>query len=209
MPEMVEVVEQQVIKLDGRGARRERNRTAVLDAVIVLFESGNVDPAVEEVSELSGVSTRSVYRYFNHRDELIRAALWHLNGRTAAEFELQDVGGGDLGDRIVRFVRHRVGLHAALASVTRAARKASAPADIEGEQHDSNRLRMHHQFIDHFADQFESLAPGEHERAVAMAELPFQFDSLEYIHGALDGDPAQVEVLLVDQLRLHFRVGST
>jgi AcrR family transcriptional regulator len=198
------VDEQVASKHDGRGARRERNRIAVLDAVIELFESGNVDPGVDEVSERSGVSTRSVYRYFNHRDELIRAALWHLNAKTAAELELRDVGVGDLDDRIIRFVRHRTGLHAALASVMRAARRASTPADLEGEQHDANRLRLHEQFIDHFADRFGGLDVDHQVRIEAMAELPFQFDSLEYIHSILDGDPAEIESLLVDHLRMLF-----
>ena len=35
----------EVVTGDGRVARRERNRSAVLDAVVELFEAGNTEPA--------------------------------------------------------------------------------------------------------------------------------------------------------------------
>ena len=48
--------------VDGRTARRDRNRTAVLDAILDLIQEGNPLPTVAEISERSGTS---------HRDPLI------------------------------------------------------------------------------------------------------------------------------------------
>ena len=53
---------------DGRTARRDRNREAVLDAALALFTAGELEPTAAAVAERSGVSLRSVYRYW-----LIRA----------------------------------------------------------------------------------------------------------------------------------------
>ena len=59
--------------VDGRTARRDRNRDAVLDAVIELFTEGHVGLVAADVAERSGVSLRSVYRYFDDLEALARA----------------------------------------------------------------------------------------------------------------------------------------
>jgi len=60
---------------DGRSARRDRNRLAVLDAVIELFSEGVLEPTPDDVAARVGLSARSVYRYFVDRDALLRAAI--------------------------------------------------------------------------------------------------------------------------------------
>ncbi len=61
--------------IDGRSARRERNRDAVLDAVIDMFTEGSLTPGPAEVAVRSGVSIRSVHRYFEDTDNMICAAM--------------------------------------------------------------------------------------------------------------------------------------
>ena len=63
------------ISSDGRTARRDRNREAVLDAVLELFSEDAASPAPDDVAARSGVSLRSVYRYFDDMETLIRAAM--------------------------------------------------------------------------------------------------------------------------------------
>ena len=63
---------------DGRTARRDRNRDAVLDAVLDLFGEDSLAPAPAEVAERSGVSLRSVYRYYEDRDALYRDVADHV-----------------------------------------------------------------------------------------------------------------------------------
>ena len=59
---------------DGRRARRERNREAVLDALMELVKEGDDDPSVDDIAARAGVSYRSVYRYFDDRADLFDAA---------------------------------------------------------------------------------------------------------------------------------------
>ena len=61
--------------VDGRSAIRDRNREAVLDAVLDLFSEDNLSPGPEEVALRVGLSVRSVYRYFDDHDTLTRAAI--------------------------------------------------------------------------------------------------------------------------------------
>ena len=66
MSDLMEVV-------DGRNARRVRNRQAVVDATLALLDEGHTDISVDEVVERSGVSKRSIFRYFETLDDLDRA----------------------------------------------------------------------------------------------------------------------------------------
>src|SRR3954453_24162311 len=63
------------VEVDGRTARRDRNREAVLDPVLELFSDGNLTPSPDEVAQRSGVSLRSVYRYVAASDGLMSCAI--------------------------------------------------------------------------------------------------------------------------------------
>ena len=188
---------------DGRVARRERNRSAALDAVVELFEAGNTEPAIEDVSALSGVSSRSIYRYFHHRDELIRAAMWHLMARVEPQMQLADIGQGPLDERIDNFVKHRLAVFAMLAPITRAARRSARSLDLSSEEFAAFQMVLRQQFLDQFAPEFSTLADRALTRAVVAAEIAFQFDSFEYLHTSLEGNMDEMSYLLGRQLRIH------
>ncbi len=182
---------------DGRIARRERNQGTVLDAVVDLFEAGNPNPAVEDVSERSGVSTRSIYRYFHHRDGLIDAALWHLVSRVDREMPL-DVGHGPIDERIVRFVEHRLNAYERLAPLTRAGLRAansSEAGSADGEVPD--RSVFSHSAVDCFSTEFKRLSDDRRRHAEVAAEMALQFESLEFLTRSFDGDRSSVAAVLV------------
>ncbi|MDG2112994.1 MAG: TetR family transcriptional regulator, partial [Actinomycetota bacterium] len=62
-------------QLDGRNARRQRNINALLDVVLELFSEDALFPTIEQVSARSGISRRSLYRYFADPGELHDAAI--------------------------------------------------------------------------------------------------------------------------------------
>ena len=108
--------------VDGRSAIRDRNRDAVLDAVLDLFSEDNLSPGPEEVAERAGLSVRSVYRYFDDHDALSRAAIERQLERVGPLLLLPAIGEGELDDRIGRFVESRLRLQAAAGPALRATR---------------------------------------------------------------------------------------
>jgi AcrR family transcriptional regulator len=60
---------------DGRQLRRQRNREAVVEALLDLYRDGNLRPSAEEIAARSGLSPRSLFRYFDHVDDLSRTAM--------------------------------------------------------------------------------------------------------------------------------------
>jgi AcrR family transcriptional regulator len=62
-------------QLDGRRARAERSRTAIVDAFLSLLPTATRRPTVEEIAAGAGVSERSVYRHFPDAESLVHAAI--------------------------------------------------------------------------------------------------------------------------------------
>ena len=60
---------------DGRHARSERSRDAVLAAVITLFEGGVPKPTARQIASEAGVALRTVYRHFDDLDALFAEAV--------------------------------------------------------------------------------------------------------------------------------------
>src|SRR3954451_2341772 len=126
----------------GRTARRDRNKDAVLDAVLELFTDGSLMPGPAEVADRSGVSLRSVYRYFDDMDALVRAAIARNLVRMEPLFALPDPGVGPLDSRIARIVQARLALHEAAAPVARAALARQAGNRIIRERLEETRVLL-------------------------------------------------------------------
>ena len=58
---------------DGRRMRRNRNRQQVIDTYIDLMDNGVLEPTRDELTAASGISGRSIYRYFPDDGALISA----------------------------------------------------------------------------------------------------------------------------------------
>jgi AcrR family transcriptional regulator len=65
---------QVVDEADGRRLRRQKNREAVIDALLALFGQGVYQPSSGEIAQRAGLSPRSLFRYFDDIDDLHRAA---------------------------------------------------------------------------------------------------------------------------------------
>jgi TetR/AcrR family transcriptional regulator, regulator of autoinduction and epiphytic fitness len=192
----------EVLDTDGRNLRRMRNREAVLDAVVEIFESGNIDPSIDAVAERAGVSNRSIYRYFDHRDHLVRAAVTHTMRRVVLEMPFEQVGVGSFDERIERFVDHRLMMYQRLAPITRAAKLASVSQPIIAEEFEVGRVMLRQQLLDQFTPEFAHLTPRQQERVLITAGLAFQFDAFEFLWTETKGELDEMRSLLILQLQL-------
>ena len=61
-------------KVDGRTARRERTRAAIVDATIALIVAGSPSPTSRQIAERAGVVEKTVFLHFTDLDDL-RAAV--------------------------------------------------------------------------------------------------------------------------------------
>lgn len=166
--------------VDGRTARRHRNKTAVLDAVIELFSEDNLTPGVHEVAERSGVSLRSVYRYFEDVDELVAAAIDRHVQRADTRFEMPGLGAGPTEERIPRFCANRVSFFTSVRSAYRASTIRAADHPRLAESTDARRDRLARQTTQMFAPELGAMDSERAETVCCTLDTLSQFDSLEY-----------------------------
>jgi AcrR family transcriptional regulator len=153
----------------------------VLDAVHELFVEGQVVPTVEDVAARSGVSPRSVYRYFPDSRALLGAALTRRIQVAEPLWQLEGIGQGALDDRIERFVAHRLSLYETNAPTIRAALSLAHEAPAIAGQVGRRRQQLNDQTRRHFAAELAA-HPGPRAEAVLVClELLCQFESVEQL----------------------------
>jgi len=168
-------------RTDGRTARRNRNRDAVLDAVIELFAEDSLAPAATEVAERSGVSLRSVYRYFEDMEGLARAAIAHNMAKVQPLFVIDGLGEGPLDQRIDRMVDGRVRLFERVAPVMRATMLRSGSNEILREQLDNNRRALRTQVEAMFEPELRAMAAVARREVAASLDVLLGFESIDHL----------------------------
>lgn len=167
--------------VDGRVARRRRNIEAVLDVVIDLFGQESLFPTIEQVSERSGLSLRSLYRYFSDTSELLDAAIKRNNSIAAELAHLHAIGEGPLDERIDAFVSMRVRLYEGVGPVYRATVANAARHARIREELAATRNEIRRQFELQFAPELRAQRKSEREAVAAAGDVMTQLDALDYL----------------------------
>ena len=97
--------------VDGRTLRRTRNRTAVITALLDMIREGDLHPGAAEIAERAGVSHRSIFRYFDDLDDLVRTAIDQAFQDAEPLSRITDIGRGTLEDRVRVYVDERLALY--------------------------------------------------------------------------------------------------
>jgi TetR/AcrR family transcriptional regulator, regulator of autoinduction and epiphytic fitness len=106
--------------LDGRHQRRERNRAAVVDAILELLREGELRPGAEAIAERAGISVRSVFRHFDDLDSLLAFAVERQIESVAALYGAPS-SKGNTTVRASELVHQRRTLYEEISPVRRAA----------------------------------------------------------------------------------------
>ncbi len=182
--------------IDGRTARRNRNKDAVLDALIEMANEGRAEPPIEDIAERAGVSYRSVYRYFEDRTELMVSAIARVMGDMWPIFDVEGLGDGPLDDRIERLISVRLDAYHRLAPLTRAAVRLRANEPAVAEGYDRVRDYLREQLAAQFRPEMSAMPDTDREMVLAALDVMFQFEALDYLsrHDGMD-DEALARVL--------------
>ena len=189
---------------DGRTARRDRNREIVLDATIELFSEGNMSPGAIDVAERSGLSLRSVYRYFEDMDALTAAAVTRFQERFAGAYLLDGLGEGALDARISRLVEHRVGLYLAAGSVMKMANTLAVHDEFIRTRTTARRALFSQQIDEMFAPEFNALSPEVMAETKLAVEATHSIGALDYLLQLRAVGPAQAKAVIIRQITALF-----
>lgn len=172
--------------IDGRRARRERSREAIIDAVFGLISDGKVPPTVDDVAERAGVSVSSVFRNFDGLDDLQRQAFDVFAQRFTHLLEPVATDDTDRGFRIAAHVRVRLELFEAAGPMMRVARQRALDYQPMADGVGGNRSALADQTRAHFAREARQLTPADAANLVAVIDSATSPEAYE-VMGAANG----------------------
>lgn len=166
---------------DGRVARRQRNIEAVIDVVLDMFGEESMFPTIEQAATRSGLSLRSLYRYFADPGELLEAAIARSNQRGTELSRIHAIGQGPLTERIEDFVAMRLRLHDGVGPVYRATLANAARLPRIRDELERSRHDMRAQFERQFGPELAARKSSDREAVLAAGDLLTQLDSVDYL----------------------------
>ncbi len=164
---------------DGRHARRDRNKYAVVDAYLELVREGNPRPSIAEVADRSGVSHRSVFRYFSDKDELARTAIERQLAVAAPLVPLTVGPGAPLPERIERFVERRLELFAVVAPAARLSRSLAALQPVLANELKVTRAFLRSQIRHLFRAELDTMDAAERAGALSALDALCSLESID------------------------------
>ncbi len=191
------------VPADGRSLRRVRNRAKVVDAYLDMVASGHRGPSIEELANYSGVSLRSIYRYFGSTTELLEAAVDRGYEIVSPMLAIPGLGEGPLDERIERLVDNRIELHRRVSEFTEAARATHSAEPPVIELYATIRSLIGRQISAHFAPELAGLDHDDRKAKVTSIYFAFMHDSMSMLFSVFRDDPDRVRALLVDHVQRH------
>lgn len=177
--------------VDGRNARSQRTRDAVVTALLSWLRDGNLRPTAKEIAERAGISVRSVYVHFDDLDDLFCAAATRQGEDLAAVIEVIPT---DLAfdERLRRFVDQRARAFEMVGPVKKAAALQEPFSDTLALLLKGMRRWQRDEVRRLFAHELARYPAAEREAALDAAHALSVEESWSYLrnHGDLDVDSA-------------------
>jgi AcrR family transcriptional regulator len=116
-------------RVDGRTARSERTRSAIVDANLQLIQDGDLRPTADRIARVAGVSLRALWSHFADMEALFAASGQRVLEPRAETFEPVPVD-LPLANRIQAYCHQRARMLEQIAPTARAAstREPFSPA---------------------------------------------------------------------------------
>lgn len=166
---------------DGRVERRERNRAAVVEALLDLYRRGQLAPSADAIAKEAGVSPRSLFRYFDDIDALIREAVRQQQAHLAPRLRIAFDPALPFGERIDRVVDARLDLYDAMGQVARVARSIAPHQPSVRDELTRIRAVLRDQLAAAFAPELAARRGAARERAVAAADVLTSWEAVDLL----------------------------
>jgi TetR/AcrR family transcriptional regulator, regulator of autoinduction and epiphytic fitness len=149
--------------VDGRTLRRSRNRDAVIVALLDLIREGDLDPGAAEIAERAGVSHRSVFRYFDDLNDLVRTAIDHEFQQAREMSSIPQIGAGSFDERVAAMVDARLALFERVRGTMLVARMKAGSIPAIDEEIATVAELFRAQLRTHFADELAAWSHPQNE----------------------------------------------
>ena len=187
---------------DGRTLRRTRNRDLVVDAMLELVDEGNgVEPSVEQLVTRSGLSERSIFRYFDGLDDLRREVIRRNFERVAPLLAADALADGDLDDRVARFVDARLRACELMAGAGRISRRNAPVEPLLADELARFRRLLADQVRASFAPELQARTRADASDLEVVIEVLVSFDGWDLMSSGYGRSRTQIRRAWTRSLR--------
>ena len=162
---------------DGRHLRRDRNREAVVTALLELYRDGDLQPSTDDIARRAGISARSVFRYFDDSDALVRTAIARQQEHLAPLYALTVGPDTPVRERIAGFVAQRVALLEGMGPVGLLARSAAPRQPRIAAELERIRGVLRGQVAELFAPELAGRSKADAAATLAMLDVLGSWES--------------------------------
>ena len=190
---------------DGRSARRERSRAAIIDAVFALVQEGKVPPHVDDVADRAGVSVSTIFRSFDGVPDMQHQALESFQPKFQHLFTVDDAGRART-ERIRSHVQTRVELFGVAGGLMRIGRARALDHEPMVEGLARLRARLAAQTRQRFHVELDQLTPAEAANLGALIDAttsPEAYDIMSASHSRTPRQIARTWTSALDVLLSH------
>ena len=185
--------------LDGRRERGARNKAAVVQALLHLYEAGEIQPSAARIAEIAGVSERSVFRYFDDMEDLAASAIVIQWERVHQFYEGLDCT-GDFEQRLENMIDHRLRLFDKTIGVGRASAVLSARSATVSTAMNQRRTILRGQSVGQFAP--EIAAHVQPDAVARIVDYTLSIENIEYLRSSVGLSRNRTRETLMVALRL-------
>ena len=186
--------------VDGRTLPRSRNRMSVISALLDLIREGNLEPGAADIAERAGVSHRSVFRYFDDLDDLVRTAIEQQFSDAAEYIAIPALGTGPLDDRVTVLVDCRLNLFQQVDGAMRVARMRGPSIPAIDEAIAAVAHRFEDQLRAHFEPELSVRPPSLAEQLLEGCLVLSSYDAFDLHTRVLGHDLAHTRNSLIASL---------
>ena len=188
------------VETDGRRLRREANRDAVVEALVSLYADGHYQPSAAQVAERSGLSPRSVFRYFDDTDDLTRAAVAQHLERARPLLPIEIDIHEPLVAKLAELVRRRIGLWEAVGPSARVARMRAPLNPTLGIELKRNRAAQRDQIERLLRPELDALPAARRRRALASADVLCSWETYDMLRNDQELSTDEITATLTESL---------
>jgi TetR/AcrR family transcriptional regulator of autoinduction and epiphytic fitness len=186
--------------VDGRHARRERSRAAIVDAVFSAILDGKVPPTADDVAERAGVSVSSVFRNFDGLDDLQRRAFDRFQEQYLHLFSATPDASADRATRIEHYVRVRIELYESAGPLMHLARQRALDYRPMADGVARLRSRLADQTHRHFRSERAALSSARAADLIALVDATTSPEAFEVMSASHARTPRQIRRAWIEAL---------
>ena len=168
--------------------------------MLSLYAQGNLDPSSDEIAERAGLSPRSLFRYFEDLDDLVRVAISRQHERLQPLAGLDVSPAGALSDRVSRLVTQRVRLFDRIGSVGIVSRVRAPFQPLIASELAISRSFLRRQLEQLFAPELARRGAAGAAAAIATIDVLTSFESLQLMRDDQQLTHQQITAALTDAI---------